>query len=101
MSPVRSTTDDAKFQIRTALNFVDLARRPEEKVKDRKEFLLMAFMHAQSGAVIGDCAGFQSFEYYDLKSCIHHALKVLLRGKSMDDAIATYDEWYTRLRLKF
>lgn len=93
---IEATVKHSDEQYNAAMGFLDMAQRPiDYSIHDRKNFILMAFMHAQSAAVIGEAAGIMGFDRYDLKSHIKDGCEVLIHGGSLDKALEAINKTYS------
>lgn len=87
---IQPTLSDAEEQMKAALLFLDMARNENNSKKDRKNYILFAFMHAAQASVIADIAdtaGVVDFGYHDIKHHIKDGCSALMHGISLARAV--------------
>lgn len=89
---------DAKFQYTTARLFARKMMNAEHSDSERAKLMLMAFMHAQSAAVLAEEQGNGklSARAYALKSSLHHAFDKLFEPAVFGVAIEVFVDWQQR-----
>jgi hypothetical protein len=87
-----ASEQDATFQLKTALIFIDMAGDEKYSDRERKPFFRMAFMHAKVCATMADCLGLTqlSFQADSVASDCGCALDKLLDGATIEQGREEY-----------